>query len=353
MKDFNTLKINGKIWSKKELQNYVLPKDLEEDYLLEFWSMIQKLLDDKTYIEVQSSGSTGKPKIIQLDKKKLIASAQMTCNFFQLKDKHTALLCLSTKHIGGLMMIVRAFYSGMNLMVQKASANPLLNIQEKINFIALVPYQVQTCLAQNPEKLRNIDLVLIGGGAIQKQLEEEIDQNKIKAYSSFGMTESISHFAVREIGKEEYYQCLEDIEIELSKRATLILHAPHLLDEKLETNDLVEIVGKDKFIWLGRSDFAIESGGLKMHPEQIERVLEKHFKERILISSIPSVEFNNELILIIEGEKRAIDEKIFNALNAYERPKKIFFLDAFVESNAKINRIKTREKLMQVLEQNS
>ncbi|MCB0509357.1 MAG: AMP-binding protein [Chitinophagales bacterium] len=346
MKDFNTLKLNGKIWSKEDLQSYVHSMELKEDYLLEFWGMLGQLIDDKSYIEVQSSGSTGEPKLIRIEKNKLLASAKMTCRYFELSEKHTALLCLSTKHIGGLMMLVRAFYSGMNLIVQKASANPLLTTEESIDFVAMVPYQVQTCLLQNPEKLKRIKTVLIGGGAIQKQLEDALVKHNIRAFSSFGMTESISHFAVREIGKQEYYQCLEHIEIELSARGTLILKAPTLLDEKLETNDLIELKGKDKFKWLGRSDFAIESGGLKMHPEQIERKLESAFKERIIISSLPSISLNNELVLVVEGEKREIKEEAFSELKNYERPKRIFFIEKFPETNTKINRLKTREMLL-------
>lgn len=351
MKDFNTIKINGKIWSKEELQEEICKGAWEEEHWQDFWSLISQLIDQKEHILVQSSGSTGKPKHIEIAKEKMLASASMTCKYFELNSEKTALLCLSTKHIGGIMMVVRAFFSGMNLLVEKASANPLKKINKKIDFVAMVPYQVQACLAEDAKKLAEVGIVLIGGGSVQNQLEESLISQQVHAYSSFGMTESISHFAVREIGKEEFYECLEGIEIELSKRGTLILNAPKILENKLETNDLIELIGKNKFKWLGRSDFAIESGGLKMHPELIEKALEKHFEERIMISSLPSNRFNNELILIIEGDKRDIDEEIFKKLKTYEQPKQIFFLKSFQESNSKINRIKTREALIQLLNQ--
>ncbi|MEZ4979267.1 MAG: AMP-binding protein [Chitinophagales bacterium] len=351
MKDFNTIKIAGKIWSRQELQEEIRKAHWEVEYWKDFWSLIAQLINQKEHIIVQSSGSTGKPKQIEIAKEKLLASAAMTCQYFNLNSEKTALLCLSTKHIGGIMMVVRAFYSGLNLLVEKASANPLKNIQEPIDFVSMVPYQAQACLAEDAEKLAQIDTVLIGGGTVQKQLEESLVSHGVHAFSSFGMTESISHFAVREIGKEDFYQCLEGITIELSQRGTLILIAPKLLDNKLESNDLIEIVGNNKFTWLGRSDFAIESGGLKMHPELIERVLERHFKERIIISSLPSVRFTNEVILIVEGTERKVDKKIFEELEAYERPKHIFFMRSFIESNSKINRIKTREALTNLIKQ--
>lgn len=344
MKDFNNLCLNGKIYSKQELLEQTVNDTGQAIEHLDFWLFISQWFNEKAYIEVSSSGSTDKAKIIQIPKKKMIASAAMTCQFFNLKKGASALLCLSAKHIGGMMMIVRAMHAEFNLLITTASANPLKTLHEKIDFIALVPYQAKTILKENPESLASIANIIIGGGKIDYELQQALLENQLTAYSTFGMTETISHIALQKIGSETYYTCLDGIHVEQSSRGTLIVNAPILLDEALETNDLITLVSSKKFKWLGRTDFAIESGGLKFIPEQIEQKLEAKIQERFIISSRPHPLLNNELILLIEGTERVLDPTIFAGLEKYEKPKKVYFISKFAETaTGKINRIQSQK----------
>ena len=128
--------------------------------------------ESKTFITQQTSGSTGKPKLISIDKRQLIASARMTGDFFQLEKCQSALLCISPEYIGGKMMLVRAMEYQLDLYTAPINANPIKELTVPIDFAAMVPLQVQTILATNPEKLDLIRYLIIGGAPVSKQLEE-------------------------------------------------------------------------------------------------------------------------------------------------------------------------------------
>jgi len=343
MKDFNNLSIGGKLYSKNELLELSANMDEKPNWSLDFCLFIQQWLNDSVSIKVNTSGSTGKAKSIEISKAKMLVSAAMTCDFFNLRKGDTALLCLSPKHIGGMMMIVRALYAKLNLILKLPNANPLEDVNDKINFIALVPYQVKTILDQNPEKLAKIPHVIIGGGQLDFALQQSLQHHQVESYSTFGMTETISHIALQKIGSEGQYTCLDGIHVERSSRGTITVHAPSLMEEPLETNDLIELISSKQFKWLGRTDFAIESGGLKFIPEAIERKLESKIQGRFIISSRPHLKLNNELIIIIEGEQSFLDAHLFDSLGKYEQPRAVFFVKALAETaNGKIDRIKSR-----------
>ncbi|MEZ4916978.1 MAG: AMP-binding protein [Chitinophagales bacterium] len=340
VKDFNILYLNG---NKLELfsSNFNLKNNTLDKNVVLF---INQWINSKNYVIVETSGSTGKPKSIKILKQYMLESAKMTCQYFSLQEKDNVLLCMSAKHIGGMMMIVRAIYAKMNLIVVSPSANPLKDIDTPIDFLAMVPYQVNKTLEQNTEKLQKVKKLIIGGGTINYSLEQKIIKHQISAFHTFGMTETISHIAIRNIQKGKIFHCLQGISVAKNKDNSLVINAPTIGQAHLETNDIIELIDAHSFIWKGRKDFAIESGGVKMHPEMIEQKLASFISNRFLVSSLPDDNFNNKLILIIEGKKVNLPKQIFNALDKYEQPKEVFFIDKFVETESgKINRFKTTE----------
>lgn len=348
MKDFNRLTLFGQEYTKDALLLESESSSNRASWENHFWSFIRQWLDEENHIIVESSGSTGKPKKIKILKSKMLASAESTCKYLKIKAKDKALLCMSANHIGGMMMIVRAFYQRLDLYLIAPQANPLFEFKTTIDFIALVPYQVKMILEANPQKLQGIEKIIIGGGIVDAGLEKRLIEERIEAYSTFGMTETISHIALKRIAKEDYYTCLPNIQISKSDRGTLIIHAPKILDEALETNDLVEILDSDKFRWLGRLDFAIESGGLKVIPEILEKQLASCLKENYIISSLPHATLNQIIVLLIESDHTLeIAENIFESFGKYEIPKQIIFLPKFAYTKSgKIDRIKTREMIL-------
>lgn len=298
---------------------------------------------------VQTSGSTGAPKTIELQKKHMRASAQMTGEYFQFKPKQKIALSLSPKTIGGKMILVRAWLFDMDLVLLPLNRNPIETLEMNLDFIALVPMQLQTILAENPEKINLIKQVLIGGAPLSKQLEEKIMFFDTSFYESFGMTETMSHFAIRSVNHppESHFNCLKQVSISTNSEQCLIVHAPQLGVENIVTNDEIKQINESSFVWLGRKDFVINSGGYKFHPERIERKIAGYFQGRFFVFGENDEVLGERIVMAVESDHQysvQLNEVIQTILDKYEQPKHIYFLANFVETmSGKINRIKTIE----------
>ncbi|TMM31898.1 O-succinylbenzoic acid--CoA ligase [Polaribacter aestuariivivens] len=306
-------------------------------------------------IVVQTSGSTGIPKSILLQKSKMLQSALATGLFFHLKPNTTALLCLPIKYIAGKMMLVRALSLGWHLDVVAPNSNPLLNIQKTYDFSAMIPLQVQNSI----DKLHNIKKLIVGGGVVSNQLQEKLQSVSTEVFATYGMTETITHIAVKKINqfsglseneKQSFYKVLPNITIYKDERNCLVIKAPKITDDVIFTNDVVNLISDIQFEWLGRFDNVINSGGVKLHPEKIEEKLAKIISKRFFVAGVSDQKLGKKLILVIEGNE------IFNykkenlipilkntkTLHKFEIPKEVYFVNTFIETaTGKIQREKT------------
>ncbi len=305
---------------------------------------------DNPMVEVLTSGSTGTPKRIEIKKEHMINSAMATGDKFQLEAKQTALLCLSCTGIAGKMMLVRSLVLGLELDAVEPSSDPLPNNGKPYDFVAMVPLQLQNSLGQ----LDRIGTLIIGGAPLDGPLKERLKSKGGTIYETYGMTETVSHIAVKEVAPRswDYFECLPQVEVGMDERGCLLIEAPGISDIPVITNDLVELLGKTKFKWLGRFDSIINSGGIKLLPEKIEEKLAPLMESRFFVSGIPDRRLGQRLVLIVEG--RAGDgplliERIkeLDGLSKYEIPKSVHFVETFVETDSrKVHRKKTLEKLI-------
>lgn len=313
-------------------------------------SFIEKWRDNSAFFETNTSGSTGIPKTIKIDKKSAVESAKSTIRFLEINPSDNALLCLNTETIGGKMMIVRSIVNEMNLYITEPSANPLTTTEIDIDFIAFAPIQLTTILSESTDKLRKIRNIIVGGGIIPENILKILKKEKITVYQTFGMTETISHIAMRKVGfeQDEYYTTLFPTTVS-EKNDRLCIHASHLGIEELITNDSVEIIDKNHFKWLGRTDFIINSGGIKIQIEELENKLQNHIRHNFFIYKKKDDKFGEKVVLVIEGEKsEKYTKKDFYAFleNKYHIPKEVAFIEKiiFTESD-KINRLANFERL--------
>lgn len=285
--------------------------------------------DDREVIEQFTSGSTGNPKKIEISKKLMRSSARMTGDFFNFSKGQTGLLCISPSFIGGKMMIVRSIEFDFELYATDISSTPLKYLNRPIDFAAMVPMQVSETLTHHPEKLNLIDNLIIGGAPVSKKLERALQQVKCKAYSTYGMTETISHIALKRLNdKDEAFKAIGRVYFTTDEDC-LVINAPELNINSLKTTDVVNLINHNGFHWIGRSDFVINSGGVKIHPEVVENKLDTLFpKSQFIISSQPDEVLGQKVILIAEEKlKPMIDcEMIKSKLNKYENPKEIFYV---------------------------
>jgi len=350
----HSFKLNGTHFSRMHLHKvaYSFIKEGQpfEERVGNF--LLDWLNEDYDDIKVRTSGSTGEPKIIFIDKQKMINSALATGKHFKVKEETKALMCLPPKHIGGMMMIVRAMTLGWHLDVVKPSSNPLDKLYKTYDFCAMTPFQLDNSL----NRLHLIKKLIVGGGHIPENLKQMIQGIPTKVYETFGMTETISHFAARKVNNRKSnktepkpFKTLPNISVAADAQNRLIIKAPKLLDEPLLTNDIVEIETYKKFYWKGRADNVINSGGVKIHPEEVEKKLQKLITQRFFLSAMPDDALGEKVVLFVElpfSEKtisdlsEAIDQ--MEELTKYEKPKKIYLVEKFEETpNGKVNRKRT------------
>ena len=311
---------------------------------------IQRLIEEykssSADFEVQTSGSTGVPKRIRISKKHMEASAKMTLSFLNLKEGDRALLCMSPAHIGGIMMVVRSVVGELNLEVVEACARPLEKVGGEFDFVAMVPYQVEASL----EDLHRIKNLIVGGGPISPELENQLKNLPNKIYHTYGMTETISHVAMRSVnGRDnEWFQAMPGVVFSTDERGCLVIDAPQIGVKGLITNDLVELKSPTTFKWLGRFDNVVNSAGLKLHPESIEKKIGP-IGYPYFLAGIPDTKLGESLVMIVQAdhsmELNDLKES-FGMLHKYEVPKKVFTLAAFeMTESGKLNRRKTIDLL--------
>jgi len=301
------------------------------------FSFIEDYLSDKHYIEVQTSGTTGKPKKINILKNKMKISAAKTAAYFQFKKGQNTLLALPAIYIAAKMMIVRAFENGLNLICVEPGSNFLQNIEAEIYFCPLVPMQAQKALSKKKslKKIQQVKHILLGGAPIGRVLLSLIQQQPNRYYHSYGMTETLSHIAIRTLNQpySEYFSVLSNIAVEKDERDCLIVDAPEFSNEPIITNDIVELKNKKTFKWLGRYDNIINSGGVKIIPEQVEAQIEHLIENQFYVTGEPDEFFGQKVVLYIESENTINTGKLLKEIEGcvakYRVPKKIEIMKAF------------------------
>jgi O-succinylbenzoic acid--CoA ligase len=345
----NKFKLNNRAYSHEEL-NEVAYSFIKEGKPFEkvLGTFLLDWLDSKDYIKTRTSGTTGKPKSIKIKKQAMVNSAIATGNYFGLKPGDKALHCLPTQFIAGKMMLVRAIILGLQIDVIEPTTVLNLSTKKHYDFCAMIPMQLQS----NLKKLTNIKKLIIGGAPMSPGLVEQIQPLKTTIYATYGMTETITHVAVKKLNNFEnihassaeksFYKTLPNIKISQDNRQCLIIEAPQLSKEKIITNDVVKLHSNITFEWLGRIDNVINSGGIKFFPEQIEEKLKTKISNRFFIASEADEKLGEKLILVLESDTNNLPTSVFEDLNVYEIPKKIYAVSKFIETTSgKIQRLQT------------
>ena len=280
--------------------------------------------NDSPTVLVHTSGSTGEPKPMWVEKRRMEASARMTCDFLGLKEGDTALLCMSLDYIAGKMMVVRSLVRGLRLIAVEPSGHP--SWEGDVALAAMVPMQVFNLL-QTPDgcqRLKQIQHLLIGGGAIDETMARVLADFPHQVWSTYGMTETLSHIALRRLNgpdATEWYTPMPGISLSLSDEGCLRIDAPALHEGMLVTNDIVELAPDGRFRVLGRKDNVVCSGGIKIQMEEVERLLRPHLREPYLISKRRDEKFGEAVVLLTEGDAMKAEAVCRQVLPKYWQPR--------------------------------
>lgn len=316
---------NLQLWVKKHAHN-------SAEWIVSIAQFLENWFDDSEYLVVKTSGSTGKPKNIQILKSRMIASAIKTNDFFNLTNNSTALLALSANYIAGKMMLVRALVGRYMIYAIEPQSNPLSAINYTIDFAPLVPMQVLPFL----EEPHTVKTILLGGAPVPSSYINLLRKNlNTNYFLSFGMTETISHIALRALNghsESEYFTCVKGVSISTTTKNQLVIDASDLLDTPLETNDIVSLKNQTEFKWLGRADFIINSGGVKIHPEEVEKRISPYLNKNFFVWKEDDNILQERVVLVIEGNQNTLKintSEWYKDLHSYEKPKAVYVIPTF------------------------
>ncbi|WP_198658911.1 AMP-binding protein [Winogradskyella tangerina] len=350
----NRFKLNGLHYNHEELKEvaYSLIKEGEAfekvtgNFLIDW-------LNDNDYLYVNTSGSTGTPKRIKLKKQAMVNSAIATGDYFGLEPGDTALDCLPSHYIAGKMMLVRAMILGLEIDHVEPSAHPLFDYEKKYDFCAMIPLQLKHTINYT----QNIKTIIVGGSKVTQPLLERIKSSHSTFYETYGMTETVTHVAVKRLASkvskgEALFNALPNVTFSQDDKQCLIVHAPKLVEESLVTSDIVDLKSETSFELLGRADNVINSGGIKLFPEQIEDKLQPVIDERFIVAGEEDDTLGERLVLIVENPRDSAESisnriRFIKGLTKYEVPKHIYIVDKFVETvNGKIQRNETIKSVL-------
>jgi O-succinylbenzoic acid--CoA ligase len=368
-----------KTYTPKDILEIEIFGDSYTDTTLHF---CQQWLKGQEQFILHTSGSTGTPKPIKVFRKQMEASAKMTVEKLQLFSPLTALVCLNTNFVAGKMMLVRGMLYDWEMFVIEPTSVPFTEAEKSfqqnffqqnykdfyVDFVAMVPLQVQQTLIETPEKIATINklkAMIIGGAAISTTLAQQINKNlSIPVYATYGMTETVSHVALQKVNnsnlEHNFFECLPNIQIKTDDRSCLNIKGEVTNHEWIQTNDIVTLCYNQEkqitgFQWIGRADNIINSGGVKIQIEEVEKQIEIVFDtaqipKRFFVAGIADEKLGQKLVLVIEDKEWANEkqQKLLNSLNKtltrYQLPKQIIFCDSFIETPTnKIDRKKIIE----------
>jgi len=282
---------------------------------------------------LHTSGSTGTPKPIDLTRAQMEASARLTGQTFGLETGDKALVCLNTGYVAGVMMLVRGEVLGLDLTIVEPSANPLGTFDPdntRFDFAAFVPLQLQTMLADaGPDGqpvslpiLNGMKAILVGGAATSPALEAALQLIQAPVFSTYGMTETVSHIAIRRLNgpdRSDLFTVLPGVAVGTDQRGCLHITAAASNFERIQTNDMVDLIQPDtdldqvRFRLLGRADSIINTGGVKVQSEAIEQVIDRTLATfglapRLFITGLPDERLGQRIVLFLENTDLSPDQ---------------------------------------------
>ena len=267
-----------------------------------------------------------------VEKRRMEASARITCRFLGLHEGETALLCLPLDYIAGKMMVVRAQTCQLHLISITPDGHPMATDCGPVDFAAMVPLQVWNSL-QDPlqaSRIRAIRHLIIGGGAVDANLAAALADFPNAVWSTYGMTETLSHIALRRLNgpeRSDWYSPLEGVSVSVNADGCLVINAPAVHDGLLVTNDLAEIDG-NRFRILGRKDNVICSGGIKIQIEEVEALLRPHLSMPFMITKIPDARLGQQMVLLTEDADRGKTETVCRqVLPRYWQPRQVIYTE--------------------------
>ncbi len=311
----------------------------------------------KMEFQFHSSGSTGKPKSIILSREHMIESVKLTRDWLSLEPRDIALLALPVQYIAGAMVLVRALVLDLDVLLVEPCQNPLEQVgNQSIQLASFVPTQWATMINSSVDLnaiFSKAKGILLGGAGLDSRLEKASVELDLPIFHTYGMTETISHIAYRDLQKQStYFQCLPGVNVKLNDAGCLLIQGPMTGQHWIETQDVVRLVTDHTFEFIGRADRVINSGGKKIFPDVVETWVRRFFMEQqlsgeVLLVGIPDPFYGQKATLLTTiklktAQKIQLNDFLKNHIASEDCPKSIIYRPSFeLLPNGKIDALKT------------
>jgi len=324
--------LEGQRFSREQIFALAAKYGEEIGHRADLFRFLAEWFADSPTVCVQTSGSTGVPKLIEVEKIRMIQSACLTCSALGLRSGDKALLCMPLQFIGAKMLLVRALLADLDLYCVAPSVQPLRDLDTEFAFVPMTPQQAWGCLETpaGEARLRKVRHVLLGGTTVSAELQARLADFPHAVWSSYGMTETLSHIALRKLNgadASDYFTPFAGVELSLSDVDTLIIQAPLVCKDVLTTTDIAELLPDGRFLILGRADNVINSGGIKIQIEAIEAALLPHFSQAFQITALPDAQLGEQVVLLLD-EAHPDWEAACSHLPQYWKPKQSILIPA-------------------------
>lgn len=344
---FKPWKINGHL-----IQSSESLAQLEEEILLNAPEGLKVVINELynlsenkiTSLSIRTSGSTGVPKEIQFTIEDLVASADLSIKELGLTAHSNLLLCLPLRAVGGLMMLVRAMRVGAELITVKPSSviQPSMFHHRKIHWASMTPHQ----LVNSQDSFECIENVLIGGVALSDSTLDSLLKKPERIVESYGMTETLSHIALRERypNNDLFFNLLEGVKISKADNGALVIDTPHLRTKTHRTNDEVKLLDESHFILIGRLDEVINTGGIKIHPRVVEEILRSNrLKKEFFVCGTPHPDLGSQITVVINAKKDSECSSVKEFIETldwpnYHKPRKVIARNFVYTATGKIDK---------------
>jgi O-succinylbenzoic acid--CoA ligase len=363
----DSLVLNGKVYLLRDLADRSGDPAIS-DHERRVLQFAQAWLSGRETFTVHTSGSTGQPKAIPLTREQMVTSANLTCRALGIAPGDRAFVCVSVEFIAGMMMLVRGFEMGLDITIVDPVSRPLaaLPADSRFDLTAMVPLQLHETLqggAHERAILNAMQGILIGGAPVSMALAQQLQQIEAPMYHTYGMTETVSHIALKRLNGPERSDCFrpfDGVDLGLDERGCLRIVSALTRGETLQTNDLAELYADGSFRWLGRIDNVINSGGVKVQTEKVETALEAWLlayqggaqaNRRFFVGALAHARLGQAVVAVIEGRpfedqnaaspglENTLRQHLQQVLTAYEVPRKVYFIDKLIETpTGKIDR---------------
>jgi o-succinylbenzoate---CoA ligase len=235
---------------------------------------------------VATSGTSDAPKVVELGADAVRWSALATSAALGAGPGDRWLCCLPVHGVAGLAVVARAWHTGLPLEVhERFDLDAVRQAAGRATLVSLVPAMLRRLLAAGDEAAR-FRRVLLGGGPVPADLADGAAGRGVGLVRTYGLTETFGgmvHDGHPLDGAE--VRIGGDPEGEVLVRGPMLFRryrgdpgrtAAALSDGWLATGDLGRLGPGGRLTVLGRADDLVISGGVNVHPDEVEAVLATH-----------------------------------------------------------------------------